>query len=74
MNWMAWVTIAVNQIVRRLESRFMRKNIFLAVVLSSLIFPVLADEIWVSNEKSDTVVVIDIETLEVSSLVDIIFS
>ncbi len=38
----------------------------LAVMAAMAAHPALADEIWVTNEKDDTVSVIDIETMEVS--------
>ena len=37
----------------------------LALAASLLAAPAAADEIWVSNEKDDTISVIDVETLEV---------
>ena len=38
----------------------------LAVMAAMAAHPAFADEIWVSNEKDDTISVIDIETLEVT--------
>ena len=37
----------------------------LALMAGLLAAPAAADEIWVSNEKDDTISVIDVETLEV---------
>ncbi|WP_299676062.1 YVTN family beta-propeller repeat protein [uncultured Roseobacter sp.] len=45
------------------------KPILLAIPL--LATPALADEMWISNEKDDTLSVIDIETLEVVRTIDV---
>ncbi|MEM9584365.1 MAG: YVTN family beta-propeller repeat protein [Pseudomonadota bacterium] len=41
------------------------------IALITVTAPAFADEIWVSNEKDDTVSVIDIETLEVVRTIDV---
>ncbi|MCG8355749.1 MAG: YVTN family beta-propeller repeat protein [Kiloniellales bacterium] len=41
------------------------KRLALFLVLAGLASPALAGEVWVTNEKDDTVSVIDVETLEV---------
>ena len=47
----------------------MLRTSLLALTLASE--PAFADEIWVSNEKDDTISVIDIETLEVVRTIDV---
>ncbi|MEO0865938.1 MAG: hypothetical protein AAFY39_15420, partial [Pseudomonadota bacterium] len=42
-----------------------------ALATTLLATPALADEMWISNEKDDTVSVIDIETLEVVRTIDV---
>ncbi|MEM9341771.1 MAG: YVTN family beta-propeller repeat protein [Pseudomonadota bacterium] len=48
----------------------MLRTTALALILTAAT-PALADEIWVSNEKDDTISVIDIETLEVVRTIDV---
>lgn len=47
----------------------MLRSSCLALMLASA--PAMADEIWVSNEKDDTLSVIDIETMEVVRTIDV---
>ncbi|MEL6511297.1 MAG: YVTN family beta-propeller repeat protein [Pseudomonadota bacterium] len=47
----------------------MLRHTALALILS--VSPAFADEIWVSNEKDDTISVIDIETMEVVRTIDV---
>ena len=39
---------------------------FLALLLATVALPAAAGEIWVTNEKDDTISVIDVATLEVT--------
>lgn len=47
------------------------RNVLLSAALASMATPTLADEIWVSNEKDDTVSVIDIDTMEVTRTIEV---
>ncbi|MEO0910873.1 MAG: hypothetical protein AAFX96_11245, partial [Pseudomonadota bacterium] len=52
----------------------MKRNLIFATALlatTALTTSVTADEIWVSNEKDDTVSVIDVETLEVIRTIEV---
>lgn len=49
----------------------MFKRAALAALLASTALPALAEEIWVTNEKDDTISVIDVATLEVTRTIPV---
>ncbi|MEP2944524.1 MAG: YVTN family beta-propeller repeat protein [Hyphomicrobiales bacterium] len=52
-------------------SQFLRQTACLLISTTLLTSPVFADEIWVTNEKDDTISVIDTDTLEVTRTIEV---